>query len=164
MKKHFLSLPYVALFSMFILFSFSSCEKMLPQSYTFDMDDMSYTFTLPAADTTGQLVVSTEMSMDTDSAMAAQGIDNYEVSSIKIKSANLSTTTSGANFNSFGSFGAYIATPTKTETMIGENNAVPKDVQQVNLTVKSDINLVEYVKEKPTTFTLKGNVVSPLQD
>jgi hypothetical protein len=163
MKKHFLHLPYMALCTLFVLFTFSSCEKAFPEHINFDLDEVSYTFTLQPADTTGNLTVSTDkLNIDMDSAMAAQNIDNYEVTSVKINSANLVTTTPDANFNSFESLGAYIMTQNHPETKLGENNAIADGLQTVELDVNKNINLVEYVKDKPTTFIIKGNVTDPL--
>ncbi|RYD75102.1 MAG: hypothetical protein EOP53_17060 [Sphingobacteriales bacterium] len=165
MKKQILGLAKMAMGGMFVIFSLSSCEKLTPETLDFDMDNVSYTFTLPAADSTGQMVISTnKMVINIDSVMLSKNIDNYDAESLTLKSADLSTSTPGANFNSFESASAYIQNNAQPETKIADQNAVPKNAQKVDLNVNKKINLVEFVKEKPTTFIIKGNVIEPLKN
>ena len=164
MKKQILGFAKMAMSSMFVLFSFSSCDKVLPESLDFDMENVSYTFTLPATDTTGQMVISThDMIINIDSVLLSKNIDNYDVESLNLKSAELSTSTPDANFNSFASASAYIQNISQPETKIADQNAVPKNVQKVELNVNKKINIIEFVKEKPATFIIKGNVTEPLK-
>lgn len=157
MKKHFLRLPHMAIIGALVIFLFTGCEKILPEKINFEVDQNVALFLQPMPPVGEVTLSNPQFSIDLDSALKAQGVDNYKVSGIKPKSIYLETITPDANFDAFKSINTYLSTTTLPQVEMAGQNNIPKGLKKVNLDV-IDMNIMEYIQEPPTTFTVKANL------
>ncbi len=156
MKKHFFNLPYMAAAAMMV-FILSGCEKILPDNIPFDIE-RKITFNLQAAPPVGSVTLSDlAMSIDLDSALTAQGVDNYSISSIKPGKVTLETITDSTNLDALDSVAVFVTSSSLAETRIAHKYGIPKNIMQLPLEV-SDVNVAEYLKARPTNFKVQAYI------
>lgn len=155
MKKHFLTIPYMAIAAA-IVFTFAGCDKILDK-FSFNLD-RRITFDLQKAPPVGNVTLTNlKMSIDLDSALAANGVDNYTVTNITPNSASLATLTDSTNLDAFDSVSVFVTSTTLPEARIAHKNGIPKGIMQVPLEM-STVNVAEYLKEKPATFKINATM------
>ncbi|RYD82403.1 MAG: hypothetical protein EOP53_03795 [Sphingobacteriales bacterium] len=161
MKKHFLAIPYMVIVFAATL-SLAGCKDgkpsdLLPKSYSFDLEK-SLSFDLQKAPALGQITLSdVKLSIDMDSALAANGLSSFTVSKVQTRSVAVNTETPGANLDAFDSLALFVTASNLPEARIAYKYGIPNDIKSLDMDV-DDVNIAEYLKEKPTNLKIKATL------
>ena len=159
MTKHFLRMPYMAL-AVLVLF-FTSCETdnpiSLPDTLSFNIEK-STTLDLQAAPALGRITLSdVKMQIDLDSALAANGANNFTVSNVQAKSVVLETITPETNLDAFDTLSIFVTSKTLPEAKVAYKEGIANNITSLPMDVNT-VNVAEYLKEKPANFKIQAYI------
>lgn len=144
--------------------TFNSCTGIMPDTLNFNLDIPQQEFIVTPNPLVGEQMVDPKvLSVNLDSAVAANSDNVYELAAVRFAKITLSTKDDSKNFDAFKSANFLMSHPELGDQYPAHIEDVPTGISSVELNTENT-NLAEYLK-KPT-FSIGGKVITdePIND
>ncbi len=151
------------LLSLAVLLS-TACDELLSDLLKFNSQWYPREFSIDATDELGDvLFISDNIDANIDSALAANGISQENLRSVRMSDAKVTVLTEGHTFDPVTKIELFMDSPNLGKTRIAWLDTVPRGVTMIELDMNLD-DLTDYMNEESFIFTATGYLESKVTE